>query len=336
MNRLYFCALYKYLCEKRYNASYVHDYPDHYWDPYTLIRFRRLDPKPADPDNPDIQILFVYISYNQGLCIIDPKAMEMLMLNERIYHLSYADPDWVEQCMGFKKSEMLKELDKDQPFHTYFDIRSNIEFELGRGDYNCSREEQKDKLITSYVKDIEKDMDIWPPYLIGEMMDDSGERMKKEAMLNGRYLFSLGLIQILSVMAAELDKRYIPTSIGPTTGIKSFFNTFTKDEFEVYWGRIWACSGTYNPASMWLTCFDNGLIRIDMPHTNHQTDILQLDPRTFVRLPYPEIYAEECKYLPTERWYDVLKLKINEYLMMANINNHYNRKDENDEQTQKR
>ena len=297
MNRLYFCALYKYLCEKRYNASYVHDYPDHYWDPYTLIRFRRLDPKPADPDNPDIQILFVYISYNQGLCVIDPKAMEMLMLNERLYHLSYADPDWVEQCMGFKKSEMLKELDKDQPFHTYFDIRDNIEFELGRGDYHCSREEQKDKLITGFVKAIEKYMSIWPPYLIGEMMDDSGERMKKEAMLNGRYLFSLGLIQILSVMAAELDKRYLPTAIGPTDGIKSCFNTFAKDEFEVYWGRIWACSGTYNPASMWLTCFDNGLIRIDMPHTNQQTDILQLDPRTFVRLPYPEIYAEECKYL---------------------------------------
>ena len=326
MNRLYFCALYKYLCEKRYNASYVHDYPDHYWDPYTLIRFRRLDPKPADPDNPDIQILFVYISYNQGICIIDPKAMEMLMLHERLYYLSYADPDWVEQS-GFKKSEMLKEIEKDKPFHRYFDIRYNIEFDLGRNDYNCSREEQKDKLITNYVKDIEKDMDIWPPYLIGEMMDDSGERMKKEAMLNGRYLFSIGLIQILNVMAAELDKRYLPTVIGQTGGIKSRFSTFAKDEFEVYWGRMWACSGTYNPTSMWLTCFDNGLIRIDIPHTSHQTDILQLDPRTFVRLPYPMVYnaVETSEYLPTDRWYDVLKLKINEYLMMANINNRYNR-----------
>jgi hypothetical protein len=37
--------------------------------------------------------------------------------------------------------------------------------------------------------------------------------------------------------------------------------------------------------------------------------------------------AEGSEYLPTDRWYDVLKLKINEYLMMANINNHYNRKD---------
>ena len=223
---------------------------------------------------------------------------------------------------------MLKEIEEDRPFHRYFDIRSNIEFELGRGNYNCSREEQRDKLITDYVKDIEKDMDIWPPYLIGEMMDDSGERMKKEAMLNGRYLFSIGLIQILNVMAAELDKRYIPTVIGQINGIKSFFDTFTNDEFEVYFGRIWACSGTYVPTDMWLTC-DNGLIRIDIPHTNQQTDILQLDPRTFVRLPYPEIYAEgEDKYLPTDRWYDVLKLKINEYLMMANINNHYNRKDE--------
>lgn len=329
MNRLYFCALYKYLYEKSYHASYVHVKPDHYWDPYTLIRFQRLDPKPADPDNPDIQILFVYISYNQGLCIIDPKAMEMLMIHERLYYLSYADPDWVEQCMGFKKSELLKELDKDGPlFSRYFDIKNNIEFELGRNDYQCSREEQKDRLITNYVKDIEKDMDIWPPYLIGEMMDDSGERMKKEAMLNGRYLFSIGLIQILNVMATELDKRYLPTAISPTDGIKSYFNTFAKDEFEVYWGRMWACSGTYNPASMWLTCFDNGLIRIDMPHTLQQTDILQLDPRTFVRLPYPEIYAEGDKYLPTERWYDVLKLKINEYLMMTNINNHHNRKDE--------
>lgn len=327
MNRLYFCALYKYLCEKRYHSSYVHVKPDHYWDPYTLIRFRRLDPKPVDLDNPDIQILFVYLSYNQGLCIIDPKAMEMLMFHGRLYYLSYADPDWVEQS-GFKKSEMLKEIEKDKPFHRYFDIMHNIEFELGRNDYNCSREEQKDKLITDYVKDIEKDMDIWPPYLIGEMMDDSSERMKKEAMLNGRYLFSIGLIQILSVMAVELDKRYLPTAIGPTDGIKSFFSTFTKDEFEVYWGRLWACSGAYNPSSMWLTCFDNGLIRIDIPHTLQQTDILQLDPRTFVRLPYPKIYAEEKKYLPTERWYDVLKLKINEYLMMANINNHYNRKDE--------
>lgn len=327
MNRLYFCALYKYLCEKRYNASYVHITPDHYWDQYTLIRFRRLDPKPVDPDIPDVQILFVYLSYNQGICIIDPKAMEMLMLHERLYYLSYADPDWVEQS-GFQKSEMLKEIEKDKPFHRYFDIKSNIEFELGRNDYNCSREEQKDKLITDYVKDIEKDMSIWPPYLIGEMMDDSGERMKKEAMLNGRYLFSIGLIQILNVMAAELDKRYLPTVIGQTNGIKSFFSTFAKDEFEVYWGRMWACSGTYNPASMWLTCFDNGLIRIDIPHTLKQTDILQLDPRTFVRLPYPEIYAEGDKYLPTERWYYVLKLKINEYLMMANINNHYNRKDE--------
>ena len=330
MNRLYFCALYKYLYEKRYNASYVHVEPDHYWDPYTLIRFRRLDPKPADPDNPDIQILFVYLSYNQGLCIIDPKAMEILMLHERLYYMSYADPDWVElRTGGFKKSAMLKEIEKDKPFHKYFDIRSNIEFELGRGNYNCSKEEQRDKLITNYVKDIEKDMDIWPPYLIGEMMDDSGERMKKEAMLNGRYLFSIGMIQILNVMAAELDKRYLPTVIGQTDGIKSFFNVFAKDEFEVYWGRMWTCSGTYNPASMWLTCFDNGLIRIDMPHTLHQTDILQLDPRTFVRLPYPMIYnaAEGSEYLPTDRWYDVLKLKINEYLMMVNINNPYNRKD---------
>lgn len=329
MNRLHFCALYKYLDEKRYHASYVHVKPDNYWDPYTLIRFQRLDPKPVDPDNPDIQILFVYLSYNQGLCIIDPKAMEMLMLHERLYYLSYADPDWVEQSAGFKKSEMLKELEEDKPFHKYFDIRSNIEFELGRGDYNCSREEQRDKLITDYVKDIEKDMDIWPPYLIGEMMDDSGERMKKEAMLNGRYLFSLGLIQVLSVMAAELDKRYLPTVISQTDGIKSCFSTFAKDEFEVYWGRMWACSGTYIPAAMWLTCFDNGLIRIDIPHTNQQTDILQLDPRTFVRLPYPMIYnTDDCKYLPTDRWYDVLKLKINEYLLMANINNPYNRKDE--------
>lgn len=330
MNRLYFCALYKYLCEKRYNASYVHVEPDHYWDPYTLIRFRRLDPKPVDPDNPDIQILFVYLSYNQGLCIIDPKAMEMLMLHGRLHYLSYADPDWVEQSMGFKKSEMLKEIEEDKPFHRYFDIRSNIEFELGRGDYNCSKEEQRDKLITDYVFDIEKDMGIWPPYLIGEMMDDSGERMKKEAMLNGRYLFSIGLIQILNVMAAELDKRYLPTVIGQTDGIKSVFKTFGGDEFEVYWGRMWACSGTYIPASMWLTCFDNGLIRIDIPHTLQQTDILQLDPRTFVRLPYPMIYntAETNEYLPTDRWYDVLKLKINEYLMMANINNHHGRKDE--------
>ncbi len=328
MNRLYFCALYKYLYEKRYNASYVHDYPDHYWDPYTLIRFRRLDPKPADPDNPGIQTLFVYLSYNQGLCIIDPKAMEMLMLHERLYHLSYADPDWVEEHKGFKKSELLKELEEDRPFHRYFDIESTIEFDLGRDDYTCSKEEQKDKLITDYVKDIEKDMDIWPPYLIGEMMDDSGERMKKEAMLNGRYLFSIGLIQILSVMAAELDKRYLPTAIGPTDGIKSCFKTFIKDEFEVYWGRMWVCSGAYNPSSMWLTCYDNGLIRIDMPHTHQSTDILQLSPRTFVRLPYSEIYAEGDKYLPTDRWYDVLKLKINEYLMMANINNHYNREDE--------
>lgn len=329
MNRLYFCALYKYLCEKRYNASYVHVEPEHYWDPYTLIRFRRLDPKPADPDNPDIQILFVYLSYNQGLCIIDPKAMEMLMLHERLYYMSYSDPDWVELRMGgFKKSEMLKEIEKDQPFHKYFDIKSNIEFELGRYDYNCSKEEQRDKLITDYVKDIEKDMDIWPPYLIGEMMDDSGERMKKEAMLNGRYLFSIGLIQILNVMAAELDKRYLPTVIGQTDGIKSSFSTFAKDEFEVYWGRMWTCSGTYIPSAMWLMCFDNGLIRIDMPHTLQQTDILQLDPRTFVRLPYPMIYNdEENKYLPTDRWYDVLKLKINEYLMMTNINNRYNRKD---------
>ena len=327
MNRLYFCALYKYLYEKRYHASYVHVESDHYWDPYTLIRFRRLDPKPADPDNPDLQILFVYLSYNQGLCIIDPKAMEMLMLHERLYYLSYTDPDWVEQS-EFKKSEMLKELEEDKPFHRYFDISSTIEFELGRNNYNCSREEQKDKLITDYVKDIEKDMDIWPPYLIGEMMDDSGERMKKEAMLNARYLFSLGLIQVLGVMVAELDKRYLPTVIGQTDGIKSCFSTFAKDEFEVYWGRMWACSGTYNPASIWLTCFDNGLIRIDMPHTLHQTDILQLDLRTFVRLPYPEIYAEGDKYLPTDRWYDVLKLEINMYLMMANINNHYNRKDE--------
>lgn len=327
MNRLYFCALHKYLDEKRYHASYVHVKPEHYWDPYTLIRFQRLDPKPADPDNPDMQILFVYLSYNQGLCIIDPKAMEMLMLNGRLYYLSYADPDWVEQSMGFKKSEMLKEIEEDKPFHRYFDIRSNIEFELGRGDYNCSREEQRDKLITDYVKDIEKDMDIWPPYLIGEMMDDSGERMRKEAMLNGRYLFSIGLIQVLNVMIAELDKRYIPTVIGQINGIKSFFDTFTNDEFEVYFGRMWACSGTYVPTAMWLTC-DNGLIRIDIPHTNQQTDILQLDPRTFVRLPYPEIYAEGDgdEYLPTDRWYDVLKLKINEYLMMANINNPYNRK----------
>lgn len=327
MNRLYFCALYEYLSKKRYHASYVHIKPEHYWDPYTLFRFQRLDPKPKDPDCPEMQALFVYLSYNQGLCVIDPKAMEMLMLNERLYHLSYADPDWVEQCMGFKKSELLQELDKDHPFNKYFDIRNNIGFELGRGDYDCSKEEQKDKLITDYVKDIEKDIKgIFPPYLIGEMMDDSGERQKQEAMLNGRYLFSLGLIQILSVMATELDKRYLPTSIGPSTGIKSFFNTFAKDEFEVYWGRMWACSGTYRPAGMWLTCFDNGLIRIDMPHTNKQTDILQLDPRTFVRLPYPEIYAEEMECLPTERWYDVLKLKINEYLMMANINNHYKQK----------
>lgn len=329
MNRLYFCALYKYLCEKRYNASYVHVKPEHYWDPYTLIRFQRLDPKPTNPDNPDMQILFVYLSYNQGLCIIDPKAMEMLMLHERLYHLSYADPDWVElRTGGFKKSEMLKEIEKDKPFHRWFDIRSNIEFNLGRGDYNCSKEEQKNKLITDYVFDIEKDMGIWPPYLIGEMMDDSGERMKKEAMLNGRYLFSIGLIQVLSVMATELDKRYLPTVIGQTDGIKSVFKTFGGDEFEVYWGRMWACSGTYIPASMWLTCFDNGLIRIDIPHTLQQTDILQLDLRTFVRLPYPEIYTEGGNYLPTERWYDVLKLKINEYLMQVNIKTPYNRKDE--------
>ena len=80
-------------------------------------------------------------------------------------------------------------------------------------------------------------------------------------------------------------------------------------------------------------CFDNGLIRIDIPHTSQQTDILQLDLRTFVRLPYPEIYAERDgdKYLPTDRWYDVLKLKINEYLMMANINNPYNRKKDDDD-----
>lgn len=331
MNRLYFCALYKYLYEKRYHASYVHDYPDHYWDPYTLIKFQRLDPKPADPDNPGLQILFVYLSCNQGLCIIDPKAMEMLMLNERLYYLSYANPDWVEQSMGFKKSEMLKEIEKDKPFHKYFDIRYNIEFELGGNNYNCSRKEQKDKLITGYVKDIEKYMDIWPPYLIGEMMDDSGERMKRAAMLNGRYLFSIGLIQILNVMAAELDKRYLPTVIGQTDGIKSCFNTFVKDEFEVYWGRMWACSGTYIPASMWLTCFDNGLIRIDIPNMWQLTDIIQLDPRTFVRLPYPEHHAEEGKYLPTDRWYDVLKLKINEYLTMANINNPYNKKDNDDD-----
>ena len=307
MNRLYFCALYNYLSEKRYHAWYVHIQPENYWDPYTLIRFQRLEPKPVDPDKPDIQTLFVYLSYNQGLCIIDPKAMEMLILNERLYHLSYADPDWVQQCMGFKKSEMLKELGKDHPFNRYFDIRNNIEFDLGRGDYDCSREERKDELITRYVKDIEKEMSIFPPYL-------------KEAMLNGRYLFSLGLIQILSIMATELDKRYIPTSIGPSTGVKSFFNTFTKDEFEVYWGRMWACSGTYKPTGMWLQCFDNGMIRIDIPHSNQQTDILQLDTRTFIRLPYPIIDLEKNR-LPTERWYDVLKLKINEYLMMANIKN---------------
>ena len=331
MNRLYFCVLYKYLCEKRYNASYVHVEPEHYWDPYTLIRFRRLDPKPADPDNPDLQVLFVYISYRQGICIIDPKAMEMLMLHERLYYLRYPESDWVEHHTGFKKSELLKEIEKDQPFHPYFEVKNDIEFELGRNDYQCSKEEQRDKLITGYVKDIEKDMDIWPPYLIGEMMDDSGERQKKEAMMNGRYLFSIGLIQVLSGMATELDARYLPTVIGPTDGIKSVFKTFGGDEFEVYWGRIWACSGTYRPSGMWLTCYDNGLIRIDMPHTLQQTDILQLDQRTFVRLPYPEIYAEGDNYLPTERWYDVLMLKINEYLSIANINNHYTGKDELDE-----
>ena len=320
MKRIYFCELYKYFEGAKYHGKYVHKKPEHPWDFGTIIRFKRLDPKPKDSESIYLQSLFVYISNYHGICVIDPIAMEMLSITEnRNFFYVYKNNEWRESSVGFTKSKQLIDLAAGIPFPNIWDAMREIKHAARRANFPEKIEEAE---IAKYIKDTEKDMYIEPPYF--EMMDNSENERRQEVMLNGRYLFSIGLVNILNALCLDLDKKHLLTIVTPGVIPNSAFETFDDDGREVSWVKCWMGSPSIKNTNVSVECNSSGIILVTIPDRMSFLEIVQLDSRAFFLLPHhitvnDAVYRRES--LSTSKWYEVCMTKISEYVNMANINN---------------
>lgn len=311
--RMMFCALYKYLNSdsRCYCASFVHQAPGHYYDSNVVINFTSIDPGSKNPDNPDLVTLYVWVAFHHGMVILDPATNEMMIVSE----------NKIELYKRFAKayeleSKQLQDIYHDRIFHPVFDLKQSLRKQVSDKKY--------DEVVNDFCKETEEKMRILPPYHI---IDPTCNWRLKRAMRDCRYITTLGLIELMKRLSTHLDKLYIPTTVDGGANIKTDFQTFT-DEFEVYWMKMYHASTKYRISAFFCSCYDNGTIRLTVPGFAEDIEIIQVDARTFIYMPFPEVKTEEMDNLESladERWCQIFRQEFVEYLNKVNTNNEYSK-----------
>lgn len=319
--RMMFCALYKYLNSdsRCYCASFVHPAREHYYDSNVVINFTSIDPGSKNPDNPDLVTLHVWISFHHGMVILDPATNEMMIVSENKLELyKMVDGYWTTQFVVDHEleSKQLQDIYYDRIFQPAFDLKQNLIKKISDKKY--------DEAVDDFCKETEEKMRILSPYYI---IDPICNWRVKRAMKDCRYITTLGLIELMKRLSTHLDKLYIPTTVDGGANIKTDFQTFT-DEFEVYWMKMYHSSTEYRISAFFCLCHDNGTIRLTVPGFAEDIEIIQVDARTFICMPFPEVKTGEMdnlKSLADERWCQIFRQELVEYLNKVNTNNEYSK-----------
>jgi len=314
--RLMFCALYKYLNgdNRFYCAEYVHYIPEKYYDCDAVIRFTSIDPDSKNLDNPDMMTLYVWLAFHHGMVILDPVTNEMMIVSENKLELyKMMNGYWTTRFVVDNKleSKQLKDIYTARVFHPIF---------------NIIIDKKREDAVDDFCKETEEKMRILPPYYILNPMCTWRE---KHAAENCRYMMTLGLIELMKRLSTYLDKRYIPTTVDGSANIKTDFQTFT-DEFEVYWMKMYHVSTEYWISAFFCSCHDNGTIRLTVPGFKEDIEIIQVDHRSFICMPFPDVNTDNMntrKSLPDDQWCQIFRQELVEYLTNINIKNGYKEND---------
>lgn len=315
--RLMFCALYKYLNgdNRFYCAEYVHYIPEKYYDCDAVIRFTSIDPDSKNPDNPNLMTLYVWLSFHHGIVILDPDMDEMMIIGEKEIELYKQMNTWgIVYRDNEMKSKQLKDIYNERIFHPVFDLILNLRRQFN--DKKC------DDIVNEYCKETEEKMRILPPYHI---INPTCTWREKCAAKNCRYMMTMGLIELMKRLSTHLDKQYVPTTVDGSANIKTDFQTFT-DEFEVYWMKMYHVSTVYWITAFFCSCYDNGTIRLTVPGFTEDIEIVQVDQRSFICMPFPNVDIKDMntmKSLVDERWCQIFRQELTEYLANINIKNEY-------------
>lgn len=311
--RMMFCALYKHLNSdsRCYCASFVHQALEHYYDSNVVINFTSIDPGSKNLDNPDLVTLYVWMSFHHGMVILDPATNEMMIVSENKLEL------YKQSTVAYElESKQLQDIYHDRIFHPVFDLNQNLRKQVSDKKY--------DEVVNDFCKETEEKMRILPPYHI---IDPTCNWRVKRAVKDCRYITTLGLIELMKRLSIHLDKLYIPTTVDGGANIKTDFKTFT-DEFEAYWMKMYHTSTKYRISAFFCLCYDNGTIRLTVPGFAEDIEIIQVDPRTFICMPFPEVKTGEIDNLESladERWCQIFRNELVEYLNKVNTNNEYSK-----------